>query len=461
MSKITLKKYYLKFFSKIFAYLNIFTLTITCFSTICIASTNNDDTHEFFLKNGLKLIVKENHRAPLVISQVWYKIGSSYETKGITGISHMLEHMMFKGKTNKVKNGFLQEFSELGGEQNAGTSLDYTFYYQKVKSEFLEKCFELEADRMENLTLNNKDFLSERDVVAEERRQSYEVNPHKILLERFWSTLQLGSPYDHFPIGWMQDIQSFNLNNVKNWYSTYYVPNNAVIVVVGDVKPKNVYNLCKRYFANIKAKKLPERKNFKFLDNIGKREISVKIPAKTDEIIIGYNVPSFVTTKEKREPFALIVAINALAQGKTSRLYKDLVLNKKVASSISGSYYPKMLYDSPIVFTAIPAENVSLSDLEKEIFLQINNLKKKYLSKKELEKIKTKVIANDLYKKDSLWNTAYQIGNLEAIGLSWKDENDFIKNIEAITKEQVQEVAKLYFNENNVVIARLFADRID
>ena len=239
------------FLKKILVYFGLIFLPPLCWA---------GDVHEYHLKNGLTLLVKEDHRAPVVISEIWYKVGSSYEPNGTTGISHALEHMMFRG-TGKFGPGVLEKIvSENGGEQNAFTDSDFTAYYQKFSVDKLAVSFELEADRMRNLLLRPQDFLKEIQVVMEERRMRVDDNPQEILLERLNAAAFVASPYHHPVIGWKNDLQNMTVEDLRKWYQTWYAPNNAILVVVGDVNPNLVYQLAQTYFSNLKPIILPKIK---------------------------------------------------------------------------------------------------------------------------------------------------------------------------------------------------------
>ncbi|MCP4041438.1 MAG: insulinase family protein, partial [Gammaproteobacteria bacterium] len=281
--------------------------------------------HEFTLDNGLKVIIKEDHRAPVVVSQIWYKVGSSYEHSGITGISHMLEHMMFKG-TGKYEPG---EFSRIvaaeGGSENAFTSRDYTAYYQQLAKDRLEVSFRLEADRMTGLILEQEEMLKERDVVAEERRLRTEDKPRSRAYEQFISTAYQTSPYHHPVIGWMADINGYTLEDLQSWYSRWYQPNNAVLVVAGDVEPVAVLKLANRYFGALPSNPIQQPKPRPEVEQLGQRRITVKVPAKLPYLVMGYKTPNLSTAAEAWEPYALAVLAAVLDGDDSARLSRHLI----------------------------------------------------------------------------------------------------------------------------------------
>ena len=228
--------------------LNLLLAQALCALVVPVQAKSTPSVHEFVLDNGLKLLVKEDHRAPVVVSQVWYRVGSSYEHGGVTGISHMLEHMMFKGTASHPPGEFSRIIAANGGEENAFTGRDYTSYFQQLAEDRLPISFELEADRMRNVVFQQKEFVKERDVVAEERRLRTEDRPKALTYERFMAAAYQTSPYRHPVIGWMADIQSYELNDLKAWYERWYAPNNATLVVAGDVDPAEVYKLAQQRF---------------------------------------------------------------------------------------------------------------------------------------------------------------------------------------------------------------------
>ena len=234
---------------------------------------------EYQLENGLKLIVKPDHRAPVAVTQVWYKVGSSYEYNGITGISHQLEHMMFKGTENLGPNEFSRIIAANGGRENAFTGRDYTAYFQTMEADRVEVSFRLEAERMRKLVIDEAELLKEREVVAEERRMRTEDNPTALTREAFNATAFVNSPYHHPIVGWMSDINHYEADDLRAWYQKWYAPNNATIVVVGDVQPEAVYKLAQQYFGDLKPEVIAVVKPQVEVPQIGMRQIDVQAPA--------------------------------------------------------------------------------------------------------------------------------------------------------------------------------------
>jgi zinc protease len=412
---------------------------------------------EFELDNGLKLIVKEDHRAPVVVSQVWYKVGSSYEHNGITGISHVLEHMMFKGTKNLKPNEFSQIIADNGGEQNAFTGQDYTAYYQKLHKDRLEVSFKHESDRMRNLIIDEEELLKERDVVAEERRMRTDDNPQSLLRESFNATAFMSSPYHHPVIGWMSDIQHYQADDLREWYEKWYAPNNAIVVVAGDVDAKTVLDLAKKYFGPLKPEKVAELKPQIEVEQKGIRQIKVKAPAELPYLMMGWKVPAVTTVAEEHawEPYALEVLAAILDGGNSARFAKELVREQQVATSVgAGNSLFSRLQDLFMV-AGTPANGHTVADLEKAVREQIDKLKQTPVTQAELDRVKAQVVAQSVYEKDSVFYQAMQIGMLETIGLDWMDGEKYVDNVKAVTAEQVQAVANKYFVDDSLTIAEL------
>ena len=418
------------------------------------------EVYEYKLENGMKVLVKVDKRAPVATSQVWYRVGSSYEHNGITGISHMLEHMMFKG-TKKYKSGEARQIiSDNGGEENAFTSRDYTAYYQTIASDRLHICFELEAERMQNLLFDEKEFASEHQVVAEERRLRTDDSPVSTTYERFFAAAYSSNPYRTPVIGWAHDIETYNTKKLKQWYRNWYAPNNATLIVIGDVNPDAVYSLAKKHFGAIKAKKLPEIAISKEITPLGKKEIEVIQPnARVPMLVIGYNTPSAVTAQEKWEPYALEVMGVILGGSDSSRIISDLVRQRQIVSGAWAGYSMTSRLNTLFMLGASPALNVKIETVREELFRKIDELKTTSVTEAELMRVKTQIKTAGIYKKDSISAQAYELGQLESIGLGWQFERDYYDNIEKVTAEQIMAVAKKYLTEKRMTIATLLPEQ--
>ncbi len=410
---------------------------------------------EYRLDNGLKLLVKQDHRAPVVVSQVWYKVGASYEHDGISGVSHVLEHMMFKGTDDHPPGEFSRIISENGGTENAFTSTDYTAYFQRLEKSRLAVSFELEADRMRNLHLQDKEFQKEINVVMEERRLRTEDKPTALTYEQFIASAFVSSSVRIPTIGWMDDLENMDLDDLQHWYQRWYAPNNAIVVVVGDVEPEEVLALAKKYFGPLKPEQIVPPKPRLEPAQKGKRYIIVQAPAEVPYTIMGYKVPVLKTANESWEPYALEVLANILDGGDSARLTREIVRGSQIASSAGAGYD---LYDRQaglFLLDATPADSHSIDDVQQALFAQIQRLKDKPVTSDELERIKTSVVASNVYEQDSSFYQAMKVGQLEAVGLDWKLADSYVENIKAVTAEQVQAVASKYLLDRYLTIAEL------
>lgn len=433
-------------------YILLCSLVFSIISNVAGAVTNTTETT---LPNGLKVIIREDHRVPVFVSEVWYRVGSSYESNGTTGISHALEHMMFKGTPKYGPGIFSKTIAENGGEENAFTASDYTAYYQMMEVKKLPISLEMEADRMRNLSVKPEEFVKEIEVVKEERRLRTDDSPQSLTYERFAAAANVASPYHHPVIGWMWDLNNMTAVDVRNWYQTWYAPNNAILVIVGDVNPTETLKLVKKYFGQLKPGVLPPVKQPGELNNFGGRRVVVKAPAKLPLLIMGYNTPSLKTAKPKSDAYALEVLQAILDAGDSSRLSSMLVRGKELASDIDVDYDLYSRLDNVFTISAIPAQGHTATELENALLQQIKNLQTTLVDAKELARAKAQIIANQTYEKDSYINQANEIGALEAVNLSWKDADNYVKNVNSITALQVQDVARKYLITERLTIGNL------
>lgn len=411
--------------------------------------------NEYKLDNGLKLIVKEDHRAPVVFSSIWYKVGGSYEPRGITGVSHALEHMMFRGTTQYGPGKFSEMINSNGGEQNAMTSDDFTVYFQSLPVDKIALSFELEADRMTHLTLDKEAFAKEIQVVMEERRMRTEDNPQALTMERFNAIAFINNPYSHPVVGWMSDLEQMTVADLRDWYHQWYAPNNAVLIIVGDVKPEDVLVLAKKYFGKIPAKTLPPLKSIKEVSALGPRYLSVHIPAQLPWVTIGYNTPSLTADPQSIEPYALTVLAYLLGGGDSSRLSRDLVRGSQIAVSASANYDLYNLYNNLFILSATPAKQVSTEILQRALQKEIQNFQNNLVSPEELAKAKALLIASHVFDQDSLTTQALNLGLPEVTGLSFQKESEFVSRIEDVTAQQIRSVAKQYFIDEKLTVGIL------
>lgn len=410
---------------------------------------------ERVLANGLKVLVKEDHRSPIVVSQVWYKVGSSYEPDGISGISHMLEHMMFKGTDKHPMGEFSRIIAENGGEENAFTGRDYTAYFQTMAASKLAVSFELEADRMRHLHLLPEELKKELEVVTEERRMRTEDNPQAKMAEQFMAMAFASSPYRRPIIGWPIDIANYQVEDLAAWYQRWYAPNNATLVVVGDVDTQAAFALAERYFAELKPSDIKPLKPQAEIPQLGVRKMTVKVPAKLPSVVLGYKVPSLKTAEQEADAYALEVLAGVLDGGASARLSKELIRGKQLAVAASADYNLSSRLVDLFELEATPAEGKTVTELEAALKGQVARLQKELINKDELQRIKAQVLASAVYERDSSFYQAMQLGMLETIGLGWQKADEYVNKINQVTAEQVRDVARKYLLEDHLNIAYL------
>jgi len=321
------------------------------------------------LENGLQVFVQEDHRSPVVVSQLWYRTGALDEVNGKTGVAHVLEHMMFKG-TKSVKAGqFSRLVASAGGKENAFTGMDYTTYFQQLEKSKLPLALRLEADRMRNLIITDEEFAKEIQVVMEERRWRTDDKPQSKVNEQFQALSYRAHPYGRPVVGHMNDLENMTADDAREWYQNWYGPNNATLVIVGDVKAQAVFKLVKQYFGPIKAKKLPSRKPQLEPTQLGQRRAVVKAPGKLPYLSMGFHAPILPnlgkTTDTDWETYALEVLAGVLSGNASARLNQKLVRDTSVALSVSAGYGSASRgQQSLFELSGTPAEGKTVADLE-------------------------------------------------------------------------------------------------
>ena len=435
-------------------------IILACSLLLALPTLVFADVNEYLLKNGLKLIVKSDHRATVAVTQVWYKVGSSYEYNGITGISHQLEHMMFKGTENLAPNEFSRIIASNGGRENAFTGRDYTAYFQTMEADRLEVSFRLEAERMRKLIIDETELIKEREVVAEERRMRTEDNPIAMTREAFNATAFVNSPYHHPIVGWMSDINNYEAEDLREWYQKWYAPNNATIVVAGDVEAEAVYKLAEKYFGKLTREVTAVVKPQIEVPQLGMRKVIVQTPAKLPYLMMGWKVPVVKTADVAWEPYALEMLAGILDGGASARFSRELVRGEEIATSIGAGYGLFSRLDDLFIVAGTPTKAHTVSELEQAVMQQIKELKSELVSEQELKRIRVQVVANKTYERDSLFYQAMQIGMLETIGLDWRLSEEYVKNIDAVTAQQVQAVARKYFIDKTLTVAELLPQPI-
>ena len=434
--------------------------TLLC-AALLVANAVYANPFEKQLANGLRVIVKEDHRAPTVVNMVWYRVGSMDEKDGTSGVAHALEHLMFKG-TRKIADGeFSRRVAASGGRDNAFTNLDYTAYFEQVPKRALPEMMALEADRMSELNLGPKQFGSEIKVVMEERRMRTEDDPQSQVHEALYAAAFAAHPYHRPVIGWMDDLEHMTWQDAHDWYRTWYAPNNAYVIVAGDVDHEEVFRLAEKHYGGIKPHALPERKPRNEPPQLGVRRVVVKAPAKLPYVVMAWKVPKLKEIETDSEPYALEVLAAVLDGHGAARLAKDLVRTGKIALSAGADYDSMMRGDALFMLDGQPVEGKSVGDLEVALRGEIKRIQEEGVSAEELARVKIQTIAAQVYKRDSVMAQAMEIGGAESAGVEWKNIDRILEKIRGVTAEQVQAVAIKYFNDDTLTVAVLDPQPID
>ena len=410
--------------------------------------------HEYQLENGLKLVVKEDHRAPVVMTQIWYKVGSTDEPTNKGGISHLLEHMMFKGTADVSSDDYERLIAKFGGVNNAFTSYDYTGYYEIFPANRFPLALELEADRMKNLLFNEKEFVKEHQVVMEERRQRTDDNPLAKAYESFRLLALPDSPKGESVIGPMNELESITLPELKAWYQKWYAPNNATLVIVGDVDPEEVLTQVKRYFGDLTPSSLPKRpavsqKGFRGYQQVDSEQ-AVQVPI----LLMGYNVPSLVTagTANEKQAYALSLAQDVLDGGLSARLESRLIREQGLLTTVGTSYDLLDRGDGLFLIQATPREGVTLEQAQQAIITEIEKLKTDPIAADEISRAKTNTVTGLVYAQDSMEGQARMIGSLQSIGLDDRLLAGLPSKLDSVSIADIQAASKKYLVKDNLTV---------
>ena len=420
-----------------------FFLSTSAFSNTVIGKTYNQVT-QATLDNGMKIIIKIDRRAPVFISQLWYQVGASDESRPNTGISHMLEHMMFKGTRAYRVGEFSKIIARNGGDDNAFTSKDYTAYYQKMHNSKLELAIKMEADRMRNLTFSSRELEKERQVVIEERRLRVEDNPNAQVYEnlRLISFDEKGA-YHAPVIGFKKDIESYQLRDLRHWYERFYAPNNAALVVVGDVNPEEVINYAQQYFGIYKSNPAIEKdKNQPSLAKTKQSKV-LKLKAELPFYVMSFHVPSLKTADKKDEAYQLEMLAYVLDNG----LSKTLIRDQQIVSAISTGYRLYDKYNTLFTLSFVPAKGVDKRSVMQAVKSQVQELiENPALIENELQRIKAQLEANFIFEQDQISTQSYYLGMLTTVGLGIDKMFKYVDKMNKIGAKSVSNVAKKYLN---------------
>ncbi len=407
------------------------------------------------LDNGMRVIVQEDHRAPVVVSQVWYRAGSMDEFNGTTGVAHVLEHMMFRGTKTVPPGEFSKRIAAAGGRENAFTSRDYTAYFQQMQKDRVELAMQLEADRMANLVISDELFAKEIQVVMEERRLRTDDQPQSVLYERLMATAYQAHPYRRPIIGWMDDLSSMTAQDARDWYARWYAPNNATLVVAGDVKADEVVALARKYFGVLPTRALPERKAQAEPPQLGEKRIVVKAPAQLPYLLMAWHAPKLKNWAQDTEPYALQILAGVLSGNDSARLQKTLVKTQQIAVNASAGYDPVARGPAMFMIDATPAAGKSVAALERAIRAEIARIQREGINEAELARVKAQVIAADVYQQDSLFYQAMQLGDYVIAGLPPEALAGRVDKLRAVTAAEVQAVAQKWLQDERLNVAEL------
>ncbi len=414
---------------------------------------------DFTLANGLELVVIPDHRAPVVTHMIWYKVGAADETAGKSGLAHFLEHLMFKGTAKNPAGKFSQVVARIGGQENAFTSQDYTGYFQRVPSEQLKTVMEFEADRMTGLQLTDEVVLPERNVILEEQNQRVGNNPRARLGEQIDAALFLNHPYGKPVIGWRHEMEELSRDDAIGFYRRFYAPNNAVVVIAGDVDPAQARTLAEETYGKVpRHGAIGLRMRAQEPPPVAVRSLTladarVEMPTLQRE----YLVPSF-TTGKRGESEALEVLAHILGSGSNSRLYRALVVDKQIAVAADAWYDANALDMSKFGIHGSPRPGVTLPQLEAEADAVVAQVIAKGVTEDELERTKTRLIADAVYAQDNQASMARWYGTALTTGASVNDVRHWSDRIRAVTADQVRDAARQWLDKRRSVTGYLIKD---
>ena len=425
-------------------------------SPLASASVFNPET--FMLDNGMQVVVVPNHRVPVVTHMVWYRVGSADEATNESGIAHFLEHLMFKG-TKKRKNG---EFSEIvarnGGRENAFTSTDFTAYHQTIAVDRLELVMEMEADRMTNLVITPDQVEPERQVVLEERRSRVENEPGSILREHLNATLFMSHPYRNPVIGWKHDIEGLDIDRILAFYKRWYAPNNAILVVAGDITAEKLRPLAEKYYGIIPRQLDTVRQRAKEPPQLAERRVTLRDKRVRQPSWRRIYLAPGLLWGESKHTYPLELLSNIVGSGASSRFYKSLVIEQKIAVAAGVHYSGDNRGPGRFVVYASPRPGVDMETLEAAVLKEIDTLQSDGVSEDELDRAKTRLLSEAIYARDSLSGGARVIGSALATGLTIDDVEKWPDRISAVTRDAVNEAAKAIFNTQQSVTGLLLPE---
>ncbi len=414
----------------------------------------------FTLANGLQVVVIPDHRTPVVTHMLWYKVGSADETPGKSGLAHFLEHLMFKGTDKHPAGEFSKTVLRIGGNENAFTSTDYTGYFQRVPREQLAKMMEFEADRMTGLVLKDENVLPERDVVLEEFNMRVANNPDARLTEQIMAALYLNHPYGRPVIGWRQEIEKLDREDALAFYKRFYAPNNAILVIAGDVEPKDIRAMVERTYGGIPAQPAISAHRVRPQEPVpaAPRTVTLSDPRVEQTSVRRYYLVPSANTAAAGESQALDVLAQLMGSGSNSYLYRALVIDKQLAVSAGAGYQGTSLDPTQFVISVSPKPGVEFSQIEQVIDGVIADVGRNPARSEDLERVKTQLIAEAIYAQDNQATLARWYGGALTSGLSIDDIRSWPDRIRAVTAEQVREAAQKWLDKKRSVTGYLIKD---
>ncbi len=415
-----------------------------------ITPDKDADIYEETLDNGLKVFAVKVPDAPLSVFQIWYDAGSIHEQVGKTGLSHLLEHMMFKGTPEHGPKTFSRIIKRAGGIDNAGTSKDFVYYYQKLAPDRLHLSIELEADRMQNLIMDPKETLSERDVVMEERRMRYDDDPQNLVFEEVVAAAFKSHPYRWPVIGWMEDLRTITRDDLWRYYRLRYVPNNAFIVIAGDIDADSIMKAIRKEFGGIPQGREIEKLNVREPVQLGEKRIFVKKEAELPYVLSVYKAPNVLN----EDSYALEVLAGVLSGGKSARIYKSLIDEQRIALSAGAGYSGLQRYPYLFYLYGTPLPGKKINDVENSLYKEVEKIKDQPPAEREVQKAKNQIEADFIMGQDSVFYRAMILAQFEMIG-NWRLKDKYLEGIGKVTPADVQKVAKKYLVEDQRTVGIL------
>jgi zinc protease len=436
------------------------TLAFSASGALAQTTVTSDPPATFTLGNGLKVVVIPDHRTPVVTQMIWYKVGSADETPGKSGLAHFLEHLMFKGTAKHPVGEFSQTVLRIGGNENAFTSTDYTGYFQRVPRDQLAKMMEFEADRMTGLILKDENVLPERDVVLEEYNMRVANNPEARLTEQIMAALYLNHPYGRPVIGWHHEIEKLDREDALAFYRRFYAPNNATVVIAGDVDAKDVRPMAEQTFGQVQPQPAIPAQRIRPQEPapIAPRTVTFADPRVEQPKVMRYYLVPSATTAAPGESAALDVLGQLMGSGSNSYLYRALVVDQPLAVSASAGYQGTSLDPTQFMISVSPRPGVSFAQVEQVVDRVIADVAQNTAKSEDLERVKTQLIAEAIYAQDNQATLARWYGAALTTGLSIEDIRSWPDRVRAVTAEQVRDAAQKWLDKKRSVTGYLIKD---